>query len=122
MRPLPVKCLAYTCKVTLKVHLPSTTAGICVVSVSMVWNVSLPEDTALVDALATFVPEAPEREAILVHNPLRLLALAAWLGATGDALWGGAFALGPWTLHPLVLVFAASGSAMISKTLHSPKL
>ena len=34
-------------------------------------------DTALVDALATFVPEAPEREAILVHNPLRLLALAA---------------------------------------------
>jgi predicted TIM-barrel fold metal-dependent hydrolase len=37
----------------------------------------VPEDTALVDALATFVPEAPEREAILVHNPLRLLALAA---------------------------------------------
>ena len=37
----------------------------------------LPADTALVDALATFVPEAPEREAILVHNPLRLLALAA---------------------------------------------
>jgi CDP-diacylglycerol--serine O-phosphatidyltransferase len=51
-----------------------------------------------------------------------LLALAAWLGATGDALWGGAFELGPWTLHPLVLVFAASGSAMISKTLHIPKL
>jgi CDP-diacylglycerol--serine O-phosphatidyltransferase len=51
-----------------------------------------------------------------------LLALAAWLGATGDALWGGAFELGPWTLHPLVLVFAASGSAMISKTLRIPKL
>ncbi|MBK8072229.1 MAG: amidohydrolase family protein [Ramlibacter sp.] len=29
----------------------------------------VPEDTALVDALATFVPEAPEREAILVHKP-----------------------------------------------------
>lgn len=50
-----------------------------------------------------------------------VLALAAWQGRIGDALWGGALDLGPWTLHPLVLLFAASGSAMISKTLRIPK-
>jgi CDP-diacylglycerol--serine O-phosphatidyltransferase len=51
-----------------------------------------------------------------------LLALAAWLGRTGDALWGGQWSLGPWTLHPLVLLFVLSGSLMISKTLRIPKL
>jgi CDP-diacylglycerol--serine O-phosphatidyltransferase len=30
--------------------------------------------------------------------------------------------LGPWQLHPLVLVYALSGSLMISKTLRIPKL
>lgn len=29
--------------------------------------------------------------------------------------------IGPWTLHPLVLMYFLSGSAMISKTLHIPK-
>ncbi|HOZ25238.1 MAG TPA: CDP-diacylglycerol--serine O-phosphatidyltransferase, partial [Thermomonas sp.] len=29
--------------------------------------------------------------------------------------------LGPWELHPLVLVFALSGSLMISKTIRIPK-
>ena len=38
-----------------------------------------------------------------------------------DALWGGAVVLGPWTLHPLVLIYAVSGSAMISQTLKLPK-
>lgn len=51
-----------------------------------------------------------------------VLALAAWQGALGDALWGGALQLGPWTLHPLVLMFALSGTLMVSKTLHIPKL
>jgi len=51
-----------------------------------------------------------------------LLALAHWLGRTGDALWGGTLQLGPWELHPLVLLFVLSGSLMISKTLHIPKL
>jgi CDP-diacylglycerol---serine O-phosphatidyltransferase len=30
--------------------------------------------------------------------------------------------LGPWLLHPLVLLWAVSGSLMISKTLRIPKL
>ncbi|WP_157270792.1 CDP-alcohol phosphatidyltransferase family protein [Azohydromonas aeria] len=51
-----------------------------------------------------------------------VLALAAWQGRIGDDLWLGAWDLGPWTLHPLVLMFVLSGSLMISKTLHIPKL
>ncbi len=51
-----------------------------------------------------------------------VLAGAAWAGRLGDALSGGAFALGPWLLHPLVLLYALSGSLMISKTLRIPKL
>ncbi len=51
-----------------------------------------------------------------------LLALAAWQGRIGEALYLGRVALGPWTLHPLVLVFALSGSLMISKTLRIPKI
>jgi len=37
----------------------------------------MPDDAALVDAFATFVPDALQRETILVHNPLRLLESAA---------------------------------------------
>ncbi len=50
-----------------------------------------------------------------------ILALAAWRGALEDQLWGGEFAIGPWNLHLLVLLFALSGSLMISKTLRIPK-
>ena len=49
-----------------------------------------------------------------------VLAVAAWQGRIGDALWLGSVDLG-WQLHPLVLMFALSGSLMISKTLHVPK-
>lgn len=50
-----------------------------------------------------------------------VLAFAAWQGRIGDALWGGVWHFGPWQLHPLVLMFAVSGSLMISKTLRIPK-
>ena len=50
-----------------------------------------------------------------------VLAVAAWQGALGPQLWGGVWQLGPWQLHPLVLLFAVSGSLMISKTLRIPK-
>ena len=50
-----------------------------------------------------------------------LLAAGAWTGAIGPSLWLGVVHLGPWQLHPLVLVYALSGSLMISKTLHIPK-
>ena len=50
-----------------------------------------------------------------------LLAWAAWRGEIGASLWFGVLQLGPWQLHPLVLLFALSGSLMISKTLRIPK-
>jgi CDP-diacylglycerol---serine O-phosphatidyltransferase len=51
-----------------------------------------------------------------------VLAFAAWQGRVGDALYGGSWALGPWELHPLSLLFVVSGSLMISATLRIPKL
>ena len=51
-----------------------------------------------------------------------LLALAVYQGRTGERLWFGAWDLGPAMLHPLVLLFALSGSLMVSKSLRIPKL
>jgi len=51
-----------------------------------------------------------------------ILAAACWQGRIGDTLWGGAWLIGPWVLHPLALLFALSGTLMISKTLRIPKL
>jgi CDP-diacylglycerol--serine O-phosphatidyltransferase len=50
-----------------------------------------------------------------------LLAAAFYLGRIDDRLWFGAWQIGPALLHPLALVFGASGSAMISATLRIPK-
>ena len=51
-----------------------------------------------------------------------LLALAMSQGRVGDALYGGTWTLGPWELHAFTLLFALSGSLMISKTLRIPKI
>jgi CDP-diacylglycerol--serine O-phosphatidyltransferase len=51
-----------------------------------------------------------------------VVALEAWSGRLGDALLFGAVAVGPGTLHPLALLWAISGSLMISKTIRIPKL
>lgn len=50
-----------------------------------------------------------------------VLAVAAWQGAVGAKLPGGVWLLGPWQLHPVALLFALSGSLMVSKTLRIPK-
>ena len=50
-----------------------------------------------------------------------MMALAAWSGALRENLWFGMVNLGGFELHPLVLVFALSGSLMISR-LRIPKL
>jgi CDP-diacylglycerol---serine O-phosphatidyltransferase len=50
-----------------------------------------------------------------------VLAFAAWQNRIGENLYGGAWDLGPWEFHPLSLLFIASGSMMISKTLRIPK-
>jgi CDP-diacylglycerol---serine O-phosphatidyltransferase len=51
-----------------------------------------------------------------------VLAFAAAQGRVGDELYGGVYQVGPWNLHPLVLLFVLSGSLMISRTLRIPKL
>ena len=50
-----------------------------------------------------------------------VLAWCAWQGQLGGELPGGAWVLGPTVLHPLVLLFALSGTLMVSKTLRIPK-
>jgi CDP-diacylglycerol--serine O-phosphatidyltransferase len=50
-----------------------------------------------------------------------VLALAAYQGAIGYQLWGGFWQLGGYRLHPMALLFAASGSLMISR-IRIPKL
>ena len=57
--------------------------------------------------------------------PTSILIVAMWgvafaLGRIDERLWFGAYSLGP-ILHPLSLLYAASGSAMISGTLRVPK-
>jgi CDP-diacylglycerol---serine O-phosphatidyltransferase len=44
-----------------------------------------------------------------------VLAVAIWRGAMGAQMWFGAIAIGKFHLHPLVLMFAVSGSLMISR-------
>ena len=51
-----------------------------------------------------------------------ILALAAWQDRIGDRLYGGVWTVGPADLHPLSFLFILSGTLMISKTLHIPKL
>ena len=50
-----------------------------------------------------------------------LLGLALFLGRIENGLWLGALQVGPALLHPLSLIYVASGSAMISATLRIPK-
>jgi CDP-diacylglycerol--serine O-phosphatidyltransferase len=50
-----------------------------------------------------------------------VLAYAASQGRLGDVLYWGVWEIGPAILHPLVLLFAVSGTLMISKTLRIPK-
>ena len=51
-----------------------------------------------------------------------VLAVAAWQGRLGQNLYWGVWTLGPWDLHPLALLFALSGTLMVSKTLRIPKV
>ncbi len=50
-----------------------------------------------------------------------VLAAAIWAGAIGPNMWFGVLVLGGFKFHPLVLMFAVSGSLMISR-IRFPKL
>jgi CDP-diacylglycerol--serine O-phosphatidyltransferase len=50
-----------------------------------------------------------------------VMSVAAWQGALHDSLWFGQVVFAGFTLHPLVLMFALSGSLMVSR-IRFPKL
>jgi len=50
-----------------------------------------------------------------------LMFAAAWQGALGESLWFGKVVIAGFTLHPMVLFFAVSGSLMVSR-IRFPKL
>ncbi len=59
-----------------------------------------------------------------IPTSLLLVAMmfaAAWQGALGESLWFGQVEIAGLALHPLVIVFAVSGSLMISR-IRIPKL
>jgi CDP-diacylglycerol---serine O-phosphatidyltransferase len=41
--------------------------------------------------------------------------VAAWQGALGGSLWFGQLEFGGYILHPMALLFALSGSLMVSR-------
>lgn len=58
--------------------------------------------------------------------PTTIVIVGIWAAAfamdrIGDQVWFGVIDIGPWMLHPIALLYVASGSAMISATLRVPK-
>jgi CDP-diacylglycerol--serine O-phosphatidyltransferase len=50
-----------------------------------------------------------------------VLSVLAATGRLGAHMWLGTVELGPFLLHPVVLLFAVHGGLMVSKTIHIPK-
>jgi CDP-diacylglycerol--serine O-phosphatidyltransferase len=60
-----------------------------------------------------------------IPTSVLLVLILLWITGgdrVGDRLWGGALDFAGGTFHPLVLMFAVSGSLMISKTILIPKI
>jgi CDP-diacylglycerol--serine O-phosphatidyltransferase len=77
------------------------------------------------DALAAGADKVKYFEGAPIPTSLLLtavLTVVALTGHLGGGMWWGALQVGPFRLHPLVLLFAAHGSLMVSKTIHIPKL
>lgn len=89
----------------------------CGVSRLARYNVTADSLSAGADKVAYF-EGTPIPSSILISG---VLAAVAAVGGLGAALPGGVWTIGPWQLHPLVTLFALSGTLMISKTLRIPK-
>jgi CDP-diacylglycerol--serine O-phosphatidyltransferase len=50
-----------------------------------------------------------------------LLGIFYWQGHIDNLIPFGSFGMGPWLFHPFTILYAVSGSAMISSTLRIPK-
>jgi CDP-diacylglycerol--serine O-phosphatidyltransferase len=91
---------------------------VCGVSRLARFNVTAPELADASTGKVKYFEGTPIPSSILI---VALLAVAMSQGRIGDDLWLGVVRIGPAALHPLALVYAASGSAMISATLKIPK-
>ena len=50
-----------------------------------------------------------------------IFGIAFWLGRIDDLILFGYYRIGPWVLHPFTILYAVSGSAMISSVIRIPK-
>jgi len=91
---------------------------VCGVSRLARFNVTSEELSDATTGKVKYFEGTPIPTSILIVG---LLAVALASGSIGEHLWLGASRIGPAWLHPLALVYAASGSAMISATLKIPK-
>ena len=99
----------------------------CVVLIYFVcWGVSrLARYNVTAESLSEGADKVKYFEGTPIPTSVALVGILAWAasqGGIGDSMWGGVWTLGPWALHPLTLLFALSGTLMISKTLRIPKL
>ncbi len=79
---------------------------------------------ATIDALSDESGKVKYYEGTPIPTSLTLvlvLGIAYWTGHTHADVWLGSFELGPFRLHPLSIMYALSGSAMISSSLRIPK-
>jgi len=91
---------------------------VCGVSRLARFNATLDDLTNQETGKVAYFQGTPIPTSILVVG---VLGVAFARDAIDARLWFGAYRLGPAMLHPLVLLFVASGSAMISATLKVPK-
>ena len=90
---------------------------VCGISRLARYNVTA-ESMSAAAGKVTYFEGTPIPSSVLLVGVLVLLVR---LGKTGADLPLGVLSLGPYDLRPLVLLFALSGSLMISKTIHIPK-
>lgn len=78
------------------------------------------------ESLSAGAAKVPYFEGTPIPTSVVLTAVLAAIAWQQDGLTqplpGGAWSIAGWTLHPLVLMFAVSGTLMISKTLRVPKI
>ncbi len=91
---------------------------VCGVSRLARFNVTAEELADAVTGKVKYFEGTPIPTSILI---VLLWGVAFAIGRIDEQLWFGARQLGPAVLHPLSLIYVASGSAMISATLRVPK-
>jgi CDP-diacylglycerol--serine O-phosphatidyltransferase len=50
-----------------------------------------------------------------------ILGIAFWQGRIDTLIPFGSYRMGPWIIHPLTVLYAVSGSMMISSVIRIPK-